>query len=75
MLQRARAVAGIGSDILRLGILFPRSSSAIRAENLVLRRQLARYIEPIRADHSSQVSLALFTRAYFEIVGRALQSR
>ena len=39
MLQLARA------DILRLDVLFLRSSSAIRAENLVFRRQLARYIE------------------------------
>jgi hypothetical protein len=45
MLQWARVVVGIVSDILRLGVLFLRSSSAIRAENLVLRRQLARYIE------------------------------
>src|SRR5437870_12171525 len=44
MLQWARAVVGIVSDILRLGVLFLRSSSAIRAENLVLRRQLARCI-------------------------------
>src|SRR5258708_5297430 len=45
MLQWARAVVGIVSDVLTLGILFLRSSNAIRAENLVLRRQLARYIE------------------------------
>ena len=68
MLQLARAVVGIVSDILRLGVLFLRSSSAIRAENLVLRRQLARYIErgikPRRVDHATRVSLALFTRLF-----------
>jgi putative transposase len=66
MLQLARAVVGIVSDILRLGVLFLRSSNAIRAENLVLRRQLARYIErgikPRRVDHATRVSLALFSR-------------
>ena len=64
MLQWARAVVGIVSDVLTLGILFLRSSNAIRAENLVLRRQLARYIErgikPRRVDHATRVSLALF---------------
>jgi putative transposase len=68
MLQSARAVLGIISDILRLGVLFFRSSSAIRAENLVLRKQLASYIErgikPRRADHATRVSLTLFTRMF-----------
>jgi hypothetical protein len=68
MLQLARAIVGILSDILRLGVLFLCSSSAIRAENLVLRRQLARYIErgikPRRVDHVTRVSLALFTRLF-----------
>ena len=45
MLQLARAIVGVASDVLRLVVLFLRSSSAIRAENLVLRKQLARYIE------------------------------
>jgi hypothetical protein len=68
MLQLARAIVGILSAILRLGVLFLRSSSAIRAENLVLRRQLARYVErgikPRRVDHVIRVSLALFTRFF-----------
>jgi hypothetical protein len=68
MLQLARAVVGIVSDILRLSALFLRSSSAIRAENLVLRRQLARYIErglkPRPVDHVTRVSLALFIRLF-----------
>jgi putative transposase len=68
MLQLARAIVGILSDILRLGVLFLRSSSAIRAENLVLRKQLAscieRGIKPRRVDHATRVSLALFTRVF-----------
>ena len=66
MLQLARAMVGVVSDILRLGVLFLRTASAIRAENLVLRRQLAQFIErgikPRRVDHVTRVSLALFTR-------------
>lgn len=61
-----RAFIGFLADAVRVGRLFLRSSSSIRAENLVLRRQLARYIErgvkPRRIDHPTRVSLALFTR-------------
>ena len=68
MLQLAGTIVGIVSDILKLWVLFLRSSSAIRAENLVFRRQLARYIErgikPRRVDHVTRVSLALFTRLF-----------
>ena len=68
MVRLARAILGIVSDILSLGVLFLRSSNTIRAENLVLRRQLARYIErgikPRRVDHVTRVSLALFTRLF-----------
>ena len=43
-----------------------RPASAIRAENLVLRRQLAKYIEqgikPRRMDSATRASLALFSR-------------
>ena len=65
MLQLARAIVGVVSDILRLGVLFLRPSSAIRAENLVLRRQLARYIErdiKPRRDCATRASLALLCR-------------
>jgi hypothetical protein len=68
MLQVARAIIGVVSDVLSLGVLFLRSSGAIRADNLVLRRQLARYIErgikPRRVDHVTRVSLALFSRLF-----------
>ena len=47
---------------------FLRSSRAIRAENLVVRKQLAVYIErgikPRRVDHVTRVSLALFSRLF-----------
>src|SRR5450755_3237939 len=68
MLDLARAIFGLLSDVLRLGILFLRPSAAIRAENLVLRRQLARYLErnikPRRVDHRTRVSLTVFSRLF-----------
>ena len=68
MLPLARAFIGVASDVLRLVGSFLRSASDIRAENLVLRKQLASYIErgikPRRMDHASRVSLALFTRMF-----------
>ena len=68
MLQFSRAIVGVAFDVLRLVVSFLRPSSAIRAENLVLRKQLASYIErgirPRRVDHATRVSLALFTRMF-----------
>jgi len=68
MLQLTRAIVGLTWDVLRLVVSFLRPSSVIRAENLVLRKQLASYIErgikPRRADHATRVSLALFTRLF-----------
>jgi putative transposase len=68
MLQLARAINEIVSDVLTLGRLFLRSATAIRAENLVLRRQLALYIErgikPRRVDHVTRVSLSVFSRLF-----------
>src|SRR5437016_4744452 len=68
MLQLAQAIVGIVSDLLSLLALLVHSSAAIRAENLVLRKQLARYVErgikPRRVDHATRVSLALFTRLF-----------
>jgi putative transposase len=53
------------SDALRLVLLLLRSSLAVRAENLVLRKQLAQYIErgvkPRRVDSVARISLALLT--------------
>ena len=45
MLPLARALVGVASDVLRLLGSFVRSSKAIRAETLVLRKQLASYLE------------------------------
>src|SRR3984893_6071574 len=68
MVQLARAIVGVGWDLLRLAVSFLRLSRALRAENLVLRKQLASYIErgikPRRVDHATRVSLALFTRLF-----------
>ena len=68
MWDLARAVVRGLSDIVTFGVLFLRSSSAIRAENLVLRRQLARYIErgikPRRVDHATRLSLSVFSRLF-----------
>jgi putative transposase len=68
MLQLARAIVGVASDVLRLVVSFLRSSSAIRAENLVLRKQLASYIErgikPRRVDHATRVGRALFSKLF-----------
>ena len=68
MLPLARALVGVASDVVRLVISFLRSTLAVRAENVVLRRQLAWYIErgikPTRVDHASRVSLALLTRLF-----------
>jgi putative transposase len=68
MLQLARAIVGVASEVLRLVVSFLRSSRAIRAENLVLRKRLASYIErgikPRRVDHATRVSLALFSRLF-----------
>src|SRR5262245_23547580 len=64
----AGAITSVLFDLLRFGALFFRSSFVIRAENLVLRRQLAGYLErgikPKRVDLATRVSLALFTRFF-----------
>ena len=66
MLQAARAIVGVAWEVPRSVVSFLRSSRAIRAENLVLRKQLASYLErgikPGRVDHATRVSLALFSR-------------
>lgn len=63
MLYLARAIVEVLSDLIKLAVLFLRPASAIRAENLALRRQLAAYIErgirPRRLDHASRGSLSV----------------
>jgi hypothetical protein len=67
MLQLARAIVGVAFDVLKLVASFLRPSSAIRAENLVLRKQLASYIErgikPRRVDHATREVSATYSRA------------
>jgi hypothetical protein len=68
MLALAGTIIEVLADILKLGALFCRASGAIRAENLVLRRQLVQYLErgikPRRVDHATRVSLSEFSRLF-----------
>ncbi|MDQ6873046.1 MAG: hypothetical protein M3037_13740, partial [Gemmatimonadota bacterium] len=62
------AIIGVVSDVLRPGVSFLRTASASRAENRVPCRQLARYVErgikPLRVDHVTRASRALFSRLF-----------
>src|SRR5215471_19347530 len=66
MFQTARAIIDVLVDLVKLAGLFLRPAGAIRAENLVLRKQLAAYIErgikPRRLDHAGRVSLSVLSR-------------
>jgi hypothetical protein len=66
--QLAAAIVGPAANALSGSSASLRTSGEIRAEKLVLRRQLARYIErgikPRRVDYATRVSLALFTRLF-----------
>ena len=68
MVGLVRIVVGLLSDVFRFVPLLLCSSAAIRAENLVLRKQLAQYIErgikPRRVDSVTRISLALLTRLF-----------
>jgi putative transposase len=68
MLRLVGAIVSVLSDLLWLGVFCFRSSAAIRAENLVLRRQLAGFVErgikPKHVNFATRVSLALFTRLF-----------
>jgi hypothetical protein len=68
MFGAARAFVELLFDLMRLMALFLRPASAVRAENLVLRKQLAAYIErgikPSRLDHASRVSLSVLSRLF-----------
>ena len=63
-----RIVVGLVTDALRLVFLLLRSAGAIRAENLVLRKQLAHYVErgikPRRVDFVTRLGLALPTKLF-----------
>jgi hypothetical protein len=66
MLHVARAIVEVLCDLLKLAALFLRSTGAMRAENLALRKQLATYIErgirPQRLDHAGRVSVSVIER-------------
>jgi putative transposase len=70
--ERMLTFAGIAlrliEDALRWVLLLCRSTEAIRAENLFLRRQLALFIErgvhPTRADAATRVSLAVLSKLF-----------
>ena len=68
MLHLARAIVEVLSDLVKLAVLYLRSAGEIRAENLVLRKQLAAYIErgvkPRRQDHADRVSLSVLARLF-----------
>ena len=68
MVWLMRIWIGLISDAFRLVLLLLRSSLAVRAENLVLRKQLAQYIErrvkPRRVDSVARISVALLTRLF-----------
>src|SRR5687767_6165277 len=68
MVWLVRIVVGLLSDAFRLVLLLLRSTAGIRAENLVLRKQFAQYIEreakPRRVDSVTRISLALLTRLF-----------
>jgi transposase InsO family protein len=68
MLHLARAIIEVLCDLIKLVVLFLRPASAIRAENLVLRRQLAAYVErgvkPRLLDHAGRVSLSVLSRLF-----------
>lgn len=68
MVGLTRIVFGLFSDLLKLGLLFLHPTNQIRAENLVLRQQLAKYIErgikPRRVDGATRVSLAVLSRLF-----------
>ena len=68
MVWHVRIAAALLSDDFRLVVPLLRQSVAICAENLVLRTQLAQFIErvvtPRRVDSVTRTSLALLTRLF-----------
>src|SRR5262245_30605357 len=68
MVTTARIVLELIEDALRWLMLLARSTEAVRAENLMLRRQLALFLErgvrPRRVDAATRVSLAVLARLF-----------
>ena len=63
MLQLARAIVGVVSDLLSLLALFMRSSGAIRAENLILRRERRRRANRFFPDRARRLDRCDFADA------------
>ncbi|RZL90783.1 MAG: hypothetical protein EOP82_14560, partial [Variovorax sp.] len=68
MVMLVQIVLRLIEDALRWLMLLARSDGSVRAENLVLRRQLAMFVErgiqPRRVDAATRVSLAVLTRLF-----------
>ena len=68
MVTLARIVLRLIEEALRWLMLLTRSDESVRAENLMLRRQLAMFIErgirPRRMDPATRASLAVLTRLF-----------
>ena len=68
MVTLVRIMVRLIDDALRWLMLLARSDESVRAENLVLRRQLAMFIErgvrPGRMDAATRISLAVLTRLF-----------
>ena len=68
MVTLAQIVLRLIEDALRWLMLLTRSDESVRAENLMLRRQLAMFIErgirPRRMDPATRASLAVLTRLF-----------
>src|SRR6266849_2134033 len=68
MISLVRIVVVLVSDAFRLVLFLLRPSAQVHAENLVLRKQLAQYIErrvrPRRVDAATRISLARLTRLF-----------
>ena len=68
MLTLAQIVVRLVEDALRWLVLLARSTETVRAENLLLRRQLALFLErgvqPRRIDAATRVSLAVLARLF-----------
>jgi hypothetical protein len=65
MFHVARAIVEVLADLLKVAALFLRPASAIRAENLALRKRVAAHVErgikPRRLGHAGRVSLAVLS--------------
>ncbi len=68
VIRLGRLLAAVGIDLLRFVVLSFRSRTALAAENLLLRKQLALYrerqVEPRRASDPIRLTLVLLARCF-----------